>query len=224
MNNHSPFFHKSNPLKKVQIRGHEVGGFEVWHFHNKELSPQRYNIQWCAYHCTTHRSSARNHESNAVSRPSLVQPPHGRPQQHEATPVCWWASQSISSIPQCILSVSVVWHNWCVYAVAQPGRLPTLHCFSATMFAPSLSCLYSKPNQCREVCFPSTHRRKVAIVKAPAPRATRSLLKFTTLSIVQLIHKSERWLVCATASGLTVISCLALPAFYARAKLLILCL
>ena len=38
---------------------------------------ERYNIQWCAYHCTAFRSTARNHESSAVSMPSPVQPPHG---------------------------------------------------------------------------------------------------------------------------------------------------
>ena len=59
--------------------------------------------------------------------------------------------KSMSLSPQCILSVSVFWHNRFVYVVAQLGRLPTLHCFSATMFAQSLSCLYPKPNQCREV-------------------------------------------------------------------------
>ena len=30
-----------------------------------------------------------NHESSAVLGPTLVQHPHGRPKQHEASPVCW---------------------------------------------------------------------------------------------------------------------------------------
>ena len=70
-----------------------------------------YSIQRRSCHCRAHSSSARNHESSVVSRPFLAQHPHGRPQQHEANPVCWWASPLFATKCQCILPWSAFWHN-----------------------------------------------------------------------------------------------------------------
>ena len=74
-----------------------------------------------AQHSTTHRSLARSHEASAVLRPSLVQCSHGCPEQHEATPVCWWTSPSFATTANS--SLFAYWLNITATMTASPLSL-----------------------------------------------------------------------------------------------------
>lgn len=134
------------------------------------LDITRTNIQQCAYHCTTFRPSASNHKPSAVSGPPLTHSPHGQPSIRKP-PIC---------VDEHLIPSSPVLSAYGQFRYFDTISVFMLLCSkggckffidSLQHIRPITLMFILKSQTSAEVYFPSTHRRLVAIIKAPAPHA-----------------------------------------------------